>query len=174
MAKENDLRKRKRITVFTMRKKWVIRYDEMWRDLMGDVARKMNMPVEDVERINTAWWKYVGEMMGRADLPTIIMMYFVKLKPSPAKLLRYCRRAEEMIENVKIGAIVRGRKVVGDIAKMEVHLKKLYETQERLEMEREILRKNKIPVNRIDRGVKMMYNRVKRREEEKNKLNCNE
>lgn len=137
--------KKQRLTIYEMRWHGDIRYDETWREIMKEVAKEMGVPVGDVERINSAWWKFVREMMARVELPTIYMAHFVKLKPSLRQLRRY------------IGG-ERG----GD---------KLVERKERLaETEARILAENKNHKGRnnsknldpVRTGVRMLINRQKK------------
>ena len=125
--------------VWTLKKKWNIRYDDTWREIHVEAAKRSGMPVEDVERINTAWWKFVGEMMCRVDLPRIRMMYLLTLSASMRKLSRYCDLMSEGVEKLAHG--IRSRRSTGDVGAMKKHMMKLHDTYFRLVKEEGMKRK---------------------------------
>lgn len=117
--------------VWGLKKKWVIRYDDTWRVIMKEVAKELGVPLEDVERINTAWWKFVGEMLYRVDMPRIRMMYLVNMYPSVKKLHGYCDKMSVVIEGLCHGVRVMNRPT-GDVGAMRKHLVKLHDTYFRI------------------------------------------
>lgn len=125
---------KKRRNEWLMKKEWKIRYDEGWREIMHEVAEEVGIPVSDVERINTAWWKFVSEMMSRVEMPVIRMEYFCVLYPSKAKLYSYCERMGRWLNQVANGRVREGVKV-GDVGKMRKHLTRLQDTYFRLDAE---------------------------------------
>lgn len=125
-----------------VRFKWLIKprkivYDDTWRLIMKEVSVETKIPLSDIERINTAWWKYVSEMMGRVELPRIRMMYLITLRPSPKKLFGYCEKVGVGIEKLMRGESHMS-KSVGDVVAMSKHLWRLQETYFRLEREGKI------------------------------------
>lgn len=121
---------------WVLSKAWNIVYDDTWREIMREVATEMKIPVGDVERMNTAWWKYIGEMMMRPELPHIRMTYLLAMKPSSKKLYGYCEKVGVLIDKIVNGATVNGNKKVGDVEVMNKHLWTLQNTYFRLEAER--------------------------------------
>ncbi len=110
----------------------VITYDEGWREIFREVGNDLKMPREDVERINTAWWKYVTEMMCNPILPTIRMVYLGTIQPSVKLLYRYCDHMNRLIEKIYRGEYGANGKRVGDVRKMQDHLTSLQDTYLRL------------------------------------------
>src|SRR5688572_17864606 len=118
-----EMRRKRKVTVWTQRKDHRIIYDDGWREIMREVSRELKFPYEDVERINTAWWKYVAEMLARVELPVIRMVYLCKLYPSPKKLYGYCEKMGDRIDRLLNGAkVVNLNKKVGDVGNMSRHL----------------------------------------------------
>jgi hypothetical protein len=130
----NMIRRRRKV-IYEMRPR-DIQYDETWRDIMKEVSYDLGVPYEDVEAINTAWWRYVNEMMCHPALPQICMTYLGRLVPSGKILKRYCDDIGERIGKIYRGEHFGGvKRTVGDAKKMEVHLKVLRETSDRLDVE---------------------------------------
>ena len=125
---------KKRRYEWTLKKEWKIRYDDGWREIMEEVSEEVGIPVEDVERINTAWWKFVGEMMCRVEMPRIRMDYLCTLYPSKAKLYSYCEKMSRIISRIVNGRYKEGV-VVGDVGLMKKHLVRLQDTYFRLDEE---------------------------------------
>lgn len=112
-----------------------IKYDDEWRELMREVSVKLGYPKEDIERINSAWWRYVSEMMANPILPTIRIVYLCTLKPNVKILFRYCEKVSELVTRIYRGEISGDGRTIGDAKKMELHLRKLHDTYFRLEEE---------------------------------------
>lgn len=128
-----EMARKKKMTIWEMRKEWKIRYDGTWREIMNEVSEVVGIPVEDIERINSAWWRYVGEMMCRVEMPRIRMDYFCTLYPSKAKLYSYCEEMGRIIGRLSNGRMkgVDPEKI-GDVNVMRKHLERLQDTYFRL------------------------------------------
>lgn len=140
MSKSNnpgfaDFARKRKVIVWEVKKDHKIVYDDGWREIMKEVSRELKFPYEDVERINTAWWKYVGEMMGRVELPIIRMVYLCNLHPSVKKLYSYCEKMGVIIERLVNGGTYHGKKV-GDVSNMLKHLSKLHDSYFRIQGEK--------------------------------------
>lgn len=106
---------------------------------MQEVAEVVGIPVEDVERINTAWWKFVSEMMARPEMPRIKMDYLCVLYPSAKKLYHYCEYMGKVVEKVVNKTHTeKYDNMVGNIGNVVKHLQKLQDTYFRLESEKGI------------------------------------
>lgn len=127
-------RKRKRI-VWELKKDWKVSYDGTWRRIMEEVSEEVGIPVGDVERINTAWWKFFSEMLCRVEMPEIRMEYFCTIRPSVAKLYSYCEKMSRLIELIASGR-VRDKDRIGDVGGMRKHLARLQDTYFRLAEEK--------------------------------------
>jgi len=130
-----EFARKRKVFVWEVRKEHRIVYDDGWREIMKEVSRELKFPYEDVERINTAWWKYVGEMMCRVELPVIRMVFLCNLKPSVKKLYGYCEKMGNLIDRLVNGGKYQNRKV-GDVGNMVKHLSKLHDTYFRLQAEK--------------------------------------
>lgn len=129
------IRQRRRV-VYKLRKDYHISYDETWRDIMFEVANELQLPLEHVERINTAWWKFVSEMMARHELVTIKMTYLFRIIPSSKKLRRYVDKMAYMVEGFYRKAMIgKAERDIEDVRRMEKHLDLLRDTYLRLEKE---------------------------------------
>lgn len=126
-----NMARKRRVTIWGMRKNWIVSYDDGWRDVMKEVSRELQMPLDDVVRINTAWWRYVSEMMSRVELPRIRMVYLCTLYPSVRELYGYCNQMGVFIDRLMNGMKVQNMKV-GNVGKMSVHLVKLQDTYFRI------------------------------------------
>lgn len=124
------IRQRRRIE--WQMKNVTISYDDGWREIFRDVSMELGFPRDHIERINTAWWRYVNEMMSNPVLPTIKIMYMCSIHPSVKLLYRYCNTMGRLIEKIYRGEYGANGKRVGDVKKMEEHLSALQETYSRL------------------------------------------
>lgn len=172
------MRRKKKVIIWSLRKEWRIVYDETWREVMREAGDEMSIPVGDVERMNSAWWKYVGEMIARPELPQIRMMYLGTIRASVKKLWNYCASMSDGVDRFKRGwKYNHYGKEIGDVDAMEVHLAKLDKTYFRIVEERksgEMSEKKRRNVD-INLGGKMIRARELRKEKmEKEKNNDKE
>lgn len=129
---EKMVRQRRR-TEYQLRKDYNIKYDDTWREIMFETADELHMPLDHVVRINTAWWKFVSEMMSRVELVTVKMIYLLTIKPSTKKLFRYCEKMGYMVEGFYRKALIgKEERKIEDVKRMEEHLEVLQETYIRL------------------------------------------
>jgi len=125
---------------WVLSKDWNITYDDDWRSIMREVAVESGIPYEDVERMNTAWWKYFGEMLRRVELPIIKLPFLCCVYPSQAKLFRYCEYMTYAIDRISRGFKV-SRRVVNDVKAMVKHLEKLHDSYFRMVGEKKEMRR---------------------------------
>lgn len=145
-----DMARKKKVTIWKLKKDWKIRYDETWREIMEEVSEIVEIPYEDVERINSAWWKFVGEMMCRVEMPEIRMVYLCRIYPSKVKLYSYCEYMGRLISRLAHGRVKEDVKI-GDLNVMRKHLGRLQDTYFRVQEECEAEKKSKMEAkNRRD------------------------
>lgn len=121
---------------------WKITYDDTWREIMREVAEITGFPYEDIERVNSAWWKYVGEMLRRPEMPIVRIVYLCRFAASAKRLYRYCETMEFMFERLANGSSLKGGRGIKDLVKVDRHLKKLHDTyMRRIEEAKEFKRR---------------------------------
>lgn len=109
---------------------------------MYEVSDELGIPYEHVERINSAWWRFVTEILARPEMVAVRMTYLITIKPSVTKLRRYCEKISALIEMLyqQMHVGVEDRRY-DSLKKMESHLKVLQGSYFRLLEERKTARR---------------------------------